>query len=68
MTIMSGIDDETWLFHLRKGDYSQWFENEIKDEELINEARAIETMQDLSPADSRKKLQALISERYTLPA
>src|SRR5262249_36370324 len=37
-----GVDEDTWLFHARKGDYSRWFETMIKDEELAATAREIE--------------------------
>jgi len=63
-----GVDEETWLFHARRGDYSRWFETMIKDEELAARAREIE--QDGSPgvADARKKLRAAVESRYTAPA
>ena len=34
--IAEGIDDETWLFHLRRGDYSRWFRSAMKDAYLEN--------------------------------
>src|SRR5262249_12127523 len=38
MQLAEGVDDETWLHHLRRGDYSSWFRFTIKDEELAAEA------------------------------
>ncbi|HET6468303.1 MAG TPA: HAD-IIB family hydrolase, partial [Geminicoccaceae bacterium] len=32
--IGAGVDDDTWLHHLRAGDYSRWCRESIKDEEL----------------------------------
>ena len=32
--IAEGIDEETWMFHLHRGDYSRWFRHAIKDEYL----------------------------------
>jgi hypothetical protein len=29
--IADGIDEETWLFHLYRGDYSRWFREAVKD-------------------------------------
>ncbi len=62
-----GVDEETWLYHLRKGDYSHWFGEVIGDRDLAAEARAIEEQQDLSAAESRRRMRAAIDRRYTLP-
>jgi hypothetical protein len=32
-----GIDDQTWLHHLRAGDYSRWLQDKIKDSELAED-------------------------------
>jgi HAD superfamily hydrolase (TIGR01484 family) len=42
MQTAEGVDDATWLHHLRRGDYSDWFREAIKDEDLAAAARAIE--------------------------
>src|SRR5262245_36433512 len=34
MQLADGVDDETWLYHLRSGDFSNWFRSTIKDNEL----------------------------------
>ena len=66
--IAEGIDDETWLFHLRRGDYSRWFREAIKDEELARDAAAVEAEEALAPARSRTLIREAIEERYTAPA
>jgi hypothetical protein len=66
--IAEGVDDETWLHHLRRGDYSRWFRDAIKNEDLAGEAAAIEATADGSAADSRARIRAAIDQRYTLPA
>jgi hypothetical protein len=66
--LAEGVDDETWLFHLRRGDYSAWFREAIKDEGLAEAAGTVESDASLPPAESRARLQALIEERYTGPA
>jgi hypothetical protein len=40
--IAHGIDDDTWLHHLRRGDYSHWVRDAIKDDEMAEEVAAIE--------------------------
>ena len=67
MQIAQGIDDETWLFHLRKGDYSHWFREDIKDPDLAREAEEVERDMQLSAQESRERIRAAIDKRYTLP-
>jgi len=66
--VAEGIDDETWLFHLRQGDYSRWFRDTIKDESLASEVEAVERDGTLSAADSRQRIRDAIEVRYTSPA
>jgi hydroxymethylpyrimidine pyrophosphatase-like HAD family hydrolase len=62
------IDDDTWSYHLRQGEYSRWFRERIKDEELAAEAEQVEQDANLSPRDSRARIKAAIEQRYTQPA
>ena len=68
MDLGDGVDDETWLFHLRRGEVSQWLRRGIKDEELARQAALIERNEKLDAAASRRKLRELIEATYTLPA
>lgn len=68
MDLADGVDDETWLFHLHKGEISQWLRRGIKDETLAAQAAAIERNQQLDAAASRRKMRELIEATYTLPA
>jgi hypothetical protein len=63
-----GVDDETWLHHLRQGDYAQWFRDAIKDASLAAEADRIAGLQNVSPRESRSLLRAAVERDYTLPA
>ena len=63
-----GVDEETWKFHSKRGDFSRWFETVIKDEELAASAREIERNGAEGVSASRKKLRAAVEERYTAPA
>lgn len=65
--LAEGIDEETWLYHLRRGDYSRWFREVIKDESLAEEARIIEQRTDISPWGTRCLIREAIGKRYTLP-
>ena len=66
--IADGVDDETWLHHLRQGDYSHWMETAIKDASLAQIVQEVEGTPDLSALDSRRRVASAIEERYTLPA
>jgi hypothetical protein len=68
LQLAEGVDDDTWLYHLRRGDYSQWFRERIKDETLAEEARALEEQKHLAPAEGRAALRALVEKYYTQPA
>ena len=65
--IAQGVDDETWLFHLRKADYSRWFREVIKDPDLAAEAEKVEKDEKLSASESRARIVEAIEQRYTLP-
>jgi hydroxymethylpyrimidine pyrophosphatase-like HAD family hydrolase/energy-coupling factor transporter ATP-binding protein EcfA2 len=66
--IAEGIDDVTWLYHLHRGDYAQWFRDIIKDEELAHDAERVARNSYLSASESRAQIQSAIESRYTLPA
>lgn len=64
--LAAGVDDDTWLFHLRNGDYARWFEAEIGDRDLADEARRVAS-EELSAEDSRARIREAIEKRYTAP-
>lgn len=45
----SGVDDDTWSYHLRRHDYYNWFRHSVKDESLAVAAEQVEN----GPDDSR---------------
>jgi HAD superfamily hydrolase (TIGR01484 family) len=67
-SIADGVDDDTWLHHLRRGDYSEWMREAIKDDALALEVRKVETDRALSAAASRNRIRTLVEDRYTAPA
>ncbi|MGH7136004.1 MAG: hypothetical protein ACREHD_09705, partial [Pirellulales bacterium] len=68
MQIAEGVDDDTWLFHLRRHDYSTWFDENIKDPQLAADAASIEDDERLDAIESRRRMIALVTDRYTTPA
>lgn len=68
LQMADGVDDETWEHHRRRGDYSRWMADGIKDDTLASEARRIESMAAVTPSESRSLMRAAIEQLYTLPA
>jgi hypothetical protein len=68
LELADGIDDETWQHHLRAGDYSRWFSEQVKDDDLAREAAAVEADTRLSPKESRAAISEVVRKRYTAPA
>ena len=62
--IASGVDDETWLYHLQRKDYSNWLRNSVHDKELADLVDAVEN-EEKHYADSRQMVMEMINERYT---
>lgn len=63
--LAEGVDDDTWLYHLRQRDYSQWIRENIKDSDLVAEVSEIEQAADWATGDSRAKVIEAINKRYT---
>lgn len=63
-----GVDDETWTYHLQRGDYEDWLRIEVKDPALADEVAAIAADDEMTPAESRAAIRAAVERRYTLPA
>ncbi|MFN8388780.1 MAG: HAD-IIB family hydrolase [Bdellovibrionota bacterium] len=68
LQMAEGIDEDTWMYHLRRHDYSKWFREGIKDDSLAERAHAIEMMLGISRQESVELIRDAIQERYTLPA
>ncbi|WP_329091367.1 HAD family hydrolase [Streptosporangium sp. NBC_01469] len=65
--LADGVDEDTWTYHLRRGDYSRWLADSVKDEELSAEVAEVEQDPD-SVDDTRGRVRELIEARYTAPA
>jgi HAD superfamily hydrolase (TIGR01484 family) len=68
MDLGDGVDDDTWLYHLKRNEMSRWLREGIKDEPLAAQAAAIERNPKLDAKASRRKMRELIEATYTLPA
>lgn len=68
LDLAEGVDAETWLFHLRRGEYSAWLREQVKDKDLANAIAAVELDLSLSADDSRRAIRDAVEKRYTLPA
>lgn len=62
LQLAAGVDDGTWLYHLKRGDYTAWFRDAIKDEALAAEAQTVESSEDAEA--SRQALANAITRRY----
>jgi hydroxymethylpyrimidine pyrophosphatase-like HAD family hydrolase len=68
LQVADGVDDDTWTYHLRRGDYARWFREAIKDAELADEVAQIERDEHAAPAVTRGRVRAAIESRYTAAA
>ena len=64
MQLAEGVDDATWLFHLRRGDYARWFRDKIQDKELAAVAEQLSHADDESPQSSRRRINEMIKKLY----
>jgi len=66
--ITQGIDDETWRFHLARGDYSNWMATSLKDPDLAGQVEAVERDRSLELPETRRRIVEAIQQKYTAPA
>lgn len=68
LQMADGVDDATWEYHRRRGDYSAWVRRAIKDEPLAAELAAIEQEASLDARASRGFIREAVERRYTAPS
>jgi HAD superfamily hydrolase (TIGR01484 family) len=66
--LAAGLDDDTWTYHLKRGDYTRWFRDVIKDDDLASEAANLESARRLSASENRARILDAIARLYTLPS
>ena len=64
--LAEGIDDETWIYHLKRNDYSRWFRNSLHDNDMADMTQKIENS-DGDVLTSKAEILKLIRKRYTEP-
>jgi HAD superfamily hydrolase (TIGR01484 family) len=67
LQMADGVDDLTWDFHLRAGDYERWFRDCVKDDKLADAAASVAKDMSASPDETRKFIRQAVEERYTAP-
>ena len=65
--LAEGVDAATWMFHLRRNDYSTWVRQSLGDEELARQIENIERDTNLPENESRQRVKEAILEKYTAP-
>jgi hydroxymethylpyrimidine pyrophosphatase-like HAD family hydrolase/energy-coupling factor transporter ATP-binding protein EcfA2 len=66
--IAEGVDEETWSYHLKQNDYSEWLREAVKDDAVADEIAMVERNTKLPPAESRARILETIRKHYTGPA
>ena len=66
--LAEGVDEDTWVHHLRNADYSQWLRDAVKDAAIAEEVARIEKNAQLRPSESRAQILDAIRKHYTAPA
>jgi HAD superfamily hydrolase (TIGR01484 family) len=64
MELATGVDDETWLYHLHRGDYAEWFRDTIRDEELAVTAEQMQETDNIAAKNSRERINEMIRKLY----
>jgi hypothetical protein len=63
MQLAAGVDELTWRYHLKQGDYARWFREKIQDQELAAVAERLQR-QKIAPKDSRNQMLEMIRKTY----
>ncbi len=67
LQLADGVDEETWLYHLHRRDYSRWFRERIKNDMLAEEAETTEFRDGISADESRALIRKAIERQYIFP-
>lgn len=65
--ISQQLHDNDWEYHLKAGDYSKWFRDVIKDEQLAKDVEKIEKNPNMTSYKSRADICQKLLSRYAAP-
>jgi HAD superfamily hydrolase (TIGR01484 family) len=65
LQLAEGIDHDTWMYHLKRHDYSRWFRESIKDKQLAAEVEEIEKNGTLGPSESLAQIKTIVDHHYS---
>jgi len=68
LQVGDGVDPETYLFHLKNGDFANWMRTSIKDDGLADEVAAVAANDGIAVDEIRALVRSAIETRYTAPA
>jgi hypothetical protein len=65
LDLADGVDEETWRFHLKAGEYSRWIADVVHDKDLAQDVAAIEREgNDRSARETRGAVRSAVEKRY----
>lgn len=65
-SLAAGVNDDIWLTHLRRGDYTRWFGEVIGDDDLARVTSSLESGEGHSAEESRRIIVTTIASRFPL--
>ena len=68
LQVGDGVDADSYLFHLRNGDFERWMRTSVKDGGLADEVAAIAADERLPVGEIRALVRSAVETRYTAPA
>ncbi len=68
LQLAEGIDDDTWEYHRRQGDYSKWIRESIKDDDLAAAVEQVEHQDAVKPSESRELVRTALEREYMVDA
>jgi HAD superfamily hydrolase (TIGR01484 family) len=67
LQVADGVDDATWEFHRKRGDYSRWLRDCIGDRVLAVLANEVEQPAEIPAEEGRTRLREAIERDYIVP-